>query len=187
MNATDPAEAPIAPRYKQCPDCAEQVLAAARRCRFCDYRFDHQRSAGRSLLEGLFSGLRNAGPGGTINEILADWGSSLEPGESVEWFQLGDVDAQPGYLLVTSRRLLFFQQVGRTRHERALEYPRSLLSGVRLLGRGRNRRLGFRVGLLDHEINAPGRGRLNRLHTLVSTPVGIDRLAEPPEIEERER
>ncbi|MGQ0558611.1 MAG: zinc ribbon domain-containing protein [Sphingosinicella sp.] len=28
------------PETKQCPDCAEEVLAAARKCRFCGYPFD---------------------------------------------------------------------------------------------------------------------------------------------------
>jgi hypothetical protein len=28
--------------HKACPDCAEQVLAAARKCRFCGYMFDSQ-------------------------------------------------------------------------------------------------------------------------------------------------
>jgi hypothetical protein len=30
--------------YKECPDCAEMVRARARKCRFCDYRFDEQGS-----------------------------------------------------------------------------------------------------------------------------------------------
>jgi hypothetical protein len=28
--------------YKTCPDCAEMVKAAARKCRFCGYRFDDE-------------------------------------------------------------------------------------------------------------------------------------------------
>ena len=35
---------------KQCPECAEQVLAAARMCRFCGYRFDR---GGGNWLAGL--------------------------------------------------------------------------------------------------------------------------------------
>lgn len=30
---------PPAPEFKSCPDCAEQVRAAARKCRFCGYEF----------------------------------------------------------------------------------------------------------------------------------------------------
>src|SRR4051794_21512901 len=37
----DPAQAVAAPaaETKVCPDCAETILAAARVCRFCGYRF----------------------------------------------------------------------------------------------------------------------------------------------------
>jgi predicted RNA-binding Zn-ribbon protein involved in translation (DUF1610 family) len=38
-----PAPAPVvaaAPDTKTCPDCAETVLAAARKCRFCGYEFN---------------------------------------------------------------------------------------------------------------------------------------------------
>jgi hypothetical protein len=40
------SEAPLEPSPKRdlktCPDCAEDVRAAARKCRFCNYRFDAQ-------------------------------------------------------------------------------------------------------------------------------------------------
>jgi Uncharacterised protein family UPF0547/Phospholipase_D-nuclease N-terminal len=32
--------APAAPEFKTCPDCAEEVRAAARKCRFCGYLFE---------------------------------------------------------------------------------------------------------------------------------------------------
>jgi hypothetical protein len=31
---------PPSPEFKSCPDCAEQVRAAARKCRFCGYLFE---------------------------------------------------------------------------------------------------------------------------------------------------
>lgn len=153
-----------APAYKQCPDCAEQVLAAARKCRYCGYRFDSRRRAGGGALLDLLSGLRRDTTDVSFEEILADWGTGLEEGEVVEWFRLADVDHHPGYLLVTSRRLVFFRQTSPTSHERAFEYPLTLLSDVRLSGRASKRRLELRAGTLGHAVHGAGGADLERLN-----------------------
>lgn len=153
------------PAYKQCPDCAEQVLAAARKCRYCGHRFDgRRRSRGESLLGELLGGLRKDTTHATFEEVLADWGTSLGEGEVVKWFRLADVDQRPGYLLVTSQRLAFFNETSRTTHERAFEYPLTLLSDVRLSGRGSKRRLELRAGTLGHAVHAGGGAELERLN-----------------------
>ena len=87
---------PAHPTYKQCPDCAEQVLAAARKCRYCGYRFDGRQRAGASLLGGLLGGLRKDTTDATFEEVLADWGTSLAEGEAVEWFRLAEVGPPSG-------------------------------------------------------------------------------------------
>jgi len=52
-SAAPPPSAPATPEFKTCPDCAELVLTAARKCRFCDYRFDVTETAtGSSSLIG---------------------------------------------------------------------------------------------------------------------------------------
>jgi hypothetical protein len=158
----DDSAGPSRRETKRCPDCAEEVLAAARKCRFCGYRFDNRRPAPGSLLSELIPGLQQTQEA-TLDEILADWGTALEPGESVQWFRLADVDHSPGYLLVTSRRLVFFRQTGRKRHERTLEYPLGLLSEVRMSGRPLRRRLELRAGVLGHAVHAPGQRELDRL------------------------
>ena len=43
----------MADEYKRCPDCAESVLAAARKCRYCGYRFDHASPLSGGSLAGL--------------------------------------------------------------------------------------------------------------------------------------
>jgi hypothetical protein len=158
--------------YKQCPDCAEQVLAAARKCRFCGYRFDgRRRSGGGSLLGELLGGLRKDTTDTTLEEVLADWGTRLGEGENVEWFHLADVDHEIGYLLVTSRRLVFYRQTSRTSHERAFEYPLSLLTDVLISGRGSKRRLELRAATLGHAVHGAGGGELERLYTYLERVV----------------
>jgi hypothetical protein len=122
------------PDYKQCPDCAEHVLAAARKCRFCGYRFDGRRKARPSLLSILLPGLTRDMRDATLPEVLADWGVSVGDTEEVALFRLAEVDDRPGYLLVTSERLVFFGQASRGEHERALEYPLDALTEVIVQG-----------------------------------------------------
>jgi Uncharacterised protein family UPF0547 len=155
---------PSQPAYKQCPDCAEQVLAAARKCRYCGYRFDgRRRLGGASALSELLGGLRKDTTDTTLEQILADWGTSLGEGEVVEWFRLADVDDDIGYLLVTWRRVVFFRQTSRTGHERAFEYPLTILTDVLMSGRGSKRRLELRAGTLGHAIHGVRSAELERL------------------------
>jgi hypothetical protein len=151
------------PDYKQCPDCAEQVLAAARKCRYCGYRFDGSRKPRLSLLSGLIPGLRQDSRDATLPEVLADWGVSVGDTEEIVLFRLAEVDDRPGYLLVTSERLVFFGQASRGEHERALEYPLDAFTGVIVQG-GRLRR---RVELIGedfrHVVQGPGSADIERL------------------------
>lgn len=102
-----------APETKICPDCAEQVLAAARKCRFCGYRFDRPPpGAAQSLLERL--GLWRRQPPATFDEILADWGVAIHEGERTACFRIVSVDGRRGYLLVTDARLVFIRDGRRT-------------------------------------------------------------------------
>lgn len=152
------------PAYKHCPDCAEPVLAAARKCRYCGYRFDGRRFPAGSMLGDLLGGLRKDTTDATFEEVLADWGTNLDEGEEVRWFRLADVDHRPGYLLVTTRRLVFFNQTSRSSHERAFEYPLTLLSDVRVSGRASKRRLELRAGTLGHAVHGAGGSELERLN-----------------------
>ena len=63
---------------KQCPDCAEMVLEAARKCRYCGYRFDGQQSSQASE-EGLFAHLLRRAPRHlTMVETLEQLGVKLD-------------------------------------------------------------------------------------------------------------
>jgi hypothetical protein len=131
---------------KQCPDCAERVLAQARKCRYCGYRFDGQRSERSSLLDAVAGIRRDRGSNATIDEFLAKWGLELDDGEAVEFFVLAEVDGRLGYLVITAARLAFFAQEGRSQHVKLFEERLSHVSGARVRGR-----LGGRV-----ELSGPG-------------------------------
>ncbi len=126
--AQGPADELGARATKVCPDCAETVLAAARKCRFCGYRFDAPRSAGASLLErlGVFKRPRPL----EFAELLAEWGIALADGETTACFRIVVFDGQKGYLLVTDRRVVFVADRRRSQAA-ALEYRRALVDEVR--------------------------------------------------------
>jgi hypothetical protein len=122
-----PADEGRSRETKQCPDCAETVLAAARKCRFCGYRFDRSSSRGTSLLErlGIFRPRRQL----EFVELLAEWGIELAGGETAACFRLVVFDDQKGYLLVTDERLVFVADRRRSQTA-ALEYRRTQVRGV---------------------------------------------------------
>src|SRR5579862_7333803 len=92
------------PGYKRCPDCAEDVRAEARRCRFCGYSFE-PRGRMPSALEALFR--RPAAATASAEQLLAAWGTELEPGEELESMIFCRLDEADGFLAVTGRRVLF--------------------------------------------------------------------------------
>jgi hypothetical protein len=149
---------------KQCPDCAEQVLAPARKCRYCGYRFD--RIGRGSLLGDLLGNRRNDAPDATLSELLADWGVGLASGERVRFFRLVEIDDQTGYLLVTGSRLAFFAARGR-QYDKLFEVALAGLSTTHVQRGLRRRRLQLRGATFDHVVRADSRGDLQRLASVL--------------------
>src|SRR3984957_14939270 len=91
---------------KKGPDCAALGFAAARKSRYCGYRFD--RPAPREKQEGLFELLfRRPAPHLTMTETLEQLGVELDPGERAAGLWLGRVTGVDGYVVLTDERLLF--------------------------------------------------------------------------------
>ena len=148
---------------KQCPDCAEQVLAAARKCRYCGYRFDRGGGALGDLLAGLRTDKRDV----TLAAIIADWDVSLESGEEARFFRLAELDGCLGYLLVTGTRLVFSAARGHSRHEKVVERPLDRISYARIRGRLGRRQLEFGASAWEHAVRLYGRGDMQRLADLL--------------------
>jgi len=105
--ASEPAAGVGQPAMKACPDCAEMVLAAARKCRYCGYRFDGQPSAPPAQ-EGLFAHLmRRSAPRLTMAQTVQQLGVKLVPGERPAGLWLGRVKGIDGYVVLTDQRLAF--------------------------------------------------------------------------------
>jgi hypothetical protein len=154
---------PESANYKQCPDCAERVLAAARKCRYCGYRFDSSgRSRGGALAE-LIPALVRPQREATMPEILADWHVQLGEHERVGFFRLAVMDERPGYLLVTTERLIFFAQTSRRNHATWVEYPLGAVSGMRISGSRLRPRLELRARDARHIVSGIGATGIRRL------------------------
>jgi uncharacterized protein UPF0547 len=96
-----------------CPDCAEEVLAAARKCRFCGYRFEppvRERRAQPAGGGGLLDVLRVSPPAiDDVSGLVEEWGLELWPDEVVrdDGLCFAEIDGVLGYVLVTSSRFRF--------------------------------------------------------------------------------
>jgi hypothetical protein len=105
---------------KACPDCAEMVLEAARKCRYCGYRFDRQPTS-QAAQEGLVAHLfRRPAPHLTMTETLQQFGVDLDPGERPAGLWLGRVQGVDGYVVLTNERLCFIMGL---RHQKEAPGP----------------------------------------------------------------
>jgi hypothetical protein len=91
---------------KNCPDCAEPVLLAARRCRHCGYRFDEPGSlASDRPGDGLLALVRRPPRRSTIPVYLAQAGVMLDADEDPFGMWLGRVNGKEAYIITTTTRL----------------------------------------------------------------------------------
>ena len=110
---------------KACPDCAELVLEAARKCRYCGYRFD--RPPSRAPQEGLLAHLlRRPAAHLSMTETLQQLGVELHPGERPVGLWLAQVTGVDGYVVLTDERLCFVMGL-RHRNETRAPWQRRLV------------------------------------------------------------
>ena len=154
---------------KICPDCAESVLAAARKCRFCGYRFDARATASPPASGGLLGLLRRPDPAPTSAlELLDGWGISLDGDEGVAGLCHGSIAGATGYIVVTDRRFLFVATILGKAPQAGRE--ERLLSDLLRVhhGRQRLRRVLFLEWRDTRTVVAADLGQLTRLHDLLA-------------------
>lgn len=156
---------------KVCPDCAETVLQAARKCRFCGYRFDGAAEAEAGGDDGMLSVFRRRQRSTTVPQVLANWGFELEDEERVDEFQLADIDGVAGFVLITDERLVFFRQE-RKRSTVVLEQRLSEVQSVELVRVWMRHKLHVVAGGADFYVGGLVRGALVRLHDRLSQLAG---------------
>ena len=179
---------------KTCPDCAEAVLEAARKCRFCGYRFDEgarppvEPTAGAgaspSPLDAVLGMLRRPDqPSATEAELLAEWGIVLEDEEGDPVLGHGSIDGTFGFIVVTSTRFRFIPATSRAKPLRVAE-EHSLSDLIRVhRGRHRLRRVLFVEWRGERTILRLDGHQLERLESLLAphalAPRGSGRQDEP--------
>jgi Uncharacterised protein family UPF0547 len=161
----EPAGTPDQRPMKPCPDCAELVLEAARKCRYCGYRFD--RPAPKQKQEGLFEHLfRRSAPRLTMTETLQQLGVELHPDERPAGLWLAQVKGVDGYVVLTDERLCFVMGL-RHRNETRAPWQGRLdeLAGAEITGQRRKAVLLLRWrDSPDLRIDGLAQKDLQRLH-----------------------
>lgn len=164
----EPAAAAEQRAMKQCPDCAEMVLEAARKCRYCGYRFDGQ-PASQASEEGLFAHLFRRAPRHlTMIETLEQLGVELDPGEQPVGLWLGQVRGVDGYVVLTDARLFFVMSLRHQKAATTAPWQRRLdeLAGAEIITHH------WKATLVLHWVDSPelsidtlARNDLHRLHS----------------------
>ena len=152
---------------KACPDCAELVLEAARKCRYCGYRFDRPPIA-RKAQEGLFAHLmRRPAPHLTMTETLKQLGVELAPGERPAGLWLAQASGVDGYVILTDQRLCFAMGLRHQNEPRApWQRPLDELTGVEISTHRRKESLvAHWADGPDLTIDGLGGNDLGRLHS----------------------